>query len=177
MKIKKLKINTHKGFTLIELLVVISIISLLSTVVLSALDNARAKARNSAKNSLVMEYTKALELYRTENGSYPVANNWVCFGYISGENCHNNYPGTSNMALQANITGVMQPYFAGDFGHKTSLLINNLNFRGVLYRCTGTTSCDDYNLAWVLEKQLSNCISGSRPDSFVGNIYCTYPEE
>jgi len=44
-----------KGFTLIELLVVISIISLLSTVVMSALNDSRIKARDTQRVAQIRE--------------------------------------------------------------------------------------------------------------------------
>jgi len=59
----------NRGFTLIELLVVISIIGLLSVIVMGSMEDARNRARNSAKNSLVKEYLKALELYRVSRNS------------------------------------------------------------------------------------------------------------
>lgn len=60
-----------KGFTLIELLVVISIISLLSSIVLSALNSARAKARDSANVRSAIEMRKAVELFYLDKGYYP----------------------------------------------------------------------------------------------------------
>jgi len=65
--------NKKKGFTLIELLVVISIIGLLSSIVLTALNDARTKARDAQRIQTLKEIQKALTLYREENGNYPVA--------------------------------------------------------------------------------------------------------
>jgi len=64
--------NKRKGFTLIELLVVISIISLLSTIVLSSLNDARRKARNSQVQEEVRQWLNAFELYKADNnGNIP----------------------------------------------------------------------------------------------------------
>ena len=63
--------NKSLGFTLIELLVVISIIGLLSGVVLSALNGARSKARDTQRISDISELRKAIALYYSDNGSYP----------------------------------------------------------------------------------------------------------
>lgn len=60
-----------KGFTLIELLVVIAIIGLLSTLAVVALGSAREKARDSKRLSDIKQVQTALELYYTDQGSYP----------------------------------------------------------------------------------------------------------
>ncbi len=60
-----------RGFTLIELLVVIAIIGLLSTLSVVALGSAREKARDSKRLSDIKQVQTALELYYTDNGSYP----------------------------------------------------------------------------------------------------------
>ncbi len=66
--------NKHqKGFTLIELLVVIAIIGLLASVVLLALNSARAKARDAKRLADIKQMTTALELYYNDAGGYPTA--------------------------------------------------------------------------------------------------------
>ncbi len=60
-----------KGFTLIELLVVISIIGLLSSVVLVALNSSRKKARDIRRLSDIRQITLALELFYSTKGHYP----------------------------------------------------------------------------------------------------------
>jgi len=61
-----------KGFTLIELLVVIAIISLLSTIVMSALNNSRIKARDTQRVAQIKELQKAIEAYTSVHGYPPV---------------------------------------------------------------------------------------------------------
>jgi len=78
-----------KGFTLIELLVVISIIGTLSTIAMTSLNGARAKARDTARYSDINEIKVALEMYAADNGGdYPSTGGvLVCLGIPSTESC------------------------------------------------------------------------------------------
>lgn len=58
----------RKGFTLIELLVVIAVIGLLASIVLVALGQSRAKARNSRRQADIRQLSTAMELYYGDNG-------------------------------------------------------------------------------------------------------------
>lgn len=68
MKYKK---HQNKGFTLIELLVVIAIISLLSSVIISSLNNARKKARDVKRVSAIKQVDIAMQFYFDKYGHYP----------------------------------------------------------------------------------------------------------
>ncbi len=70
---KELRNKNQKGFTLIELLVVIAIIGLLASVVLLALNSARAKSRDAKRLADMRQLSTALELYYNDNGGYPAA--------------------------------------------------------------------------------------------------------
>ncbi len=69
-----MKISYKKGFTLIELLVVISIVSVLSSTVLVALEGAKAKGRDAQRISQIKEVQKALAIYYLNHGEYPPVN-------------------------------------------------------------------------------------------------------
>jgi len=172
----KFTLLKKSGFTLIELLVVISIISLLSSIILAVVQDARVKARNSAKNSLALEYVKALELYKSDhNGTYPISGNTlapVCFGYTSSETCFGDSSSGSD-TIKTN----MQPYFGKDFADRNSIPTNTVDFKGFTYLCTGTTNCDSYVLEWILEKGNTDCIEHSTqiPNfNSTEHTYCSY---
>lgn len=61
----------EQGFTLIELLVVISIISLVTSVILASLNDARARARDAALLADTKSLVNALALYYNDHGYYP----------------------------------------------------------------------------------------------------------
>lgn len=63
--------NKNKaGFTLIELLVVIAIIGLLASVVLLALNGARAKSRDAKRLADVRQIASAMEIYFNDYNGY-----------------------------------------------------------------------------------------------------------
>ncbi|WKZ24397.1 MAG: prepilin-type N-terminal cleavage/methylation domain-containing protein [Patescibacteria group bacterium] len=63
--------KNKRAFTLIELLVVIAIIGVLSTLVVVALGNSRAGARDAKRVSDLKSLANALELYYANNNEYP----------------------------------------------------------------------------------------------------------
>lgn len=71
MKFYLQKNNNRRGFTLIELLVVISIIALLSSVIMVAVQDARSKSKAAKLMSDMIQIRNAAELYKTDTGSYP----------------------------------------------------------------------------------------------------------
>jgi prepilin-type N-terminal cleavage/methylation domain-containing protein len=68
---------SRRGFTLIELLVVVAIIGLLSSVVLGAMSQARARARDALRLQHLKELATALESYHSTYGAYPLSNTAV----------------------------------------------------------------------------------------------------
>lgn len=68
-----------KGFTLIELLVVIAIIGILAAIILPVYAQARRSAYRSSDMSNMDQLRTALQLYRTDQGSYPPA----LLGYVT----------------------------------------------------------------------------------------------
>ena len=64
-------LNKTRGFTLVELMTVIAIIGVLATVVVVAYNGAQGRARDAKRLTDVNTITKALDVYKARNGSYP----------------------------------------------------------------------------------------------------------
>ena len=63
--------NSKKGFTLIELLVVIGIIGILSGLLMANFIGVRQRSRDGTRKSNLSQIQSAVELYRSDQGSYP----------------------------------------------------------------------------------------------------------
>ena len=64
---------SRRGFTLIELLVVVSIISILASLLIANFVGIRQRGRDAQRKSDLRQVQTALELYRADNGTYPVS--------------------------------------------------------------------------------------------------------
>lgn len=65
--------NFKKGFTLIELLIVIAIIGVLATLLMVNFVGVRQRARDAQRKSDLRQIQSALEIYRSDNSSYPAS--------------------------------------------------------------------------------------------------------
>src|SRR3989338_458737 len=65
--------NKSHGFTLIEVLVAATIIGLLSTIGLGGFQAISRSGRDALRKTDLEQTRSALEIYKSENGSYPAA--------------------------------------------------------------------------------------------------------
>jgi type II secretion system protein G len=84
--------SKNKGFTLIELLVVIAIIGLLASIVLVSLNSARAKARDTKRQSDIKQIQTAEEMYFDDQGHYLSQTGDACSDSATHTGCTGAYP-------------------------------------------------------------------------------------
>jgi len=72
----------NKGFTLIELLVAMTIMAMLLAIASFSYQSARKSARDSRRKADLEQIRSALEMCRTDSGSYPVGTNDVIYDDI-----------------------------------------------------------------------------------------------
>ena len=146
------KYNFKSGFTLIELLVVIAIISLLATLAITSLNNARIKSRDAKRLADMRQIQISLALYYDKNNNYPTSDYDGCGGWDVG---NQDYSFMTNK-----LTGFMQnvPIDSTTTG-------NCYGYRYYRYPA-GSYGCDmskgDYYILGVVDMETSGC---SHPDS------------
>ncbi len=66
------RVSLRQAFTLLELMVVVAIIAVASTLAIAALNNARQKSRDASRVAAIKQLINGLELYNSNQNSYPV---------------------------------------------------------------------------------------------------------
>ncbi len=125
-----------KGFTLIELLVTISIIGILTAIISVNFNDARQQANDKKRMTDLKSLQLSLELYKSQNGSYPKPSGAVCTG---GSDTDFFGPGTAGGGFKSCINYI--PGLAPEF---TSVLPTDPKFeadagKGFYYRSNGTS--------------------------------------
>lgn len=82
------------GFTLVELLIVIVVIAILAAITIVAYNGIQNRANNAAVQSDMEAIVKKMEMYKIENGNYPV--NIAAINTISGFHLTNSAYDTTN---------------------------------------------------------------------------------
>jgi type II secretion system protein G len=147
--------NFRRGFTLVELLIVIAIIGVLATLLMVNFVGVRQRARDAQRKSDLRQVQSALEIYRSDNGSYP-AN---AAGNILAANC-----GSTSLGNAACTTTYIQKIPVDPSG---STYYNNGNY---FYSSNNTT----YTLGACLENSGDSQGVQSNPGSGSGCTSGTY---
>lgn len=93
-KIENLKLRISSGFTLIELLIVIAIIGVLAALLMANFVGVRQRGRDSQRKSDLRQIQSALELYRADQGTYPLTDDYDAL------NCGDSLVVTGNTYIQ-----------------------------------------------------------------------------
>ena len=110
--------KTTSGFTIVELLIVIVVIGILAAITIVAYSGVQARAEASKTTSAISAYKKALQLYKIDNGTYPIPGA-MCLGdqypFFSGGTVSACRYSTSPINDQANAVGrdTLKPYLGG----------------------------------------------------------------
>lgn len=98
--------NSEIGFTLVELMIVVTIIGIIAAIALASLGLIKENARDKRRLTDITAIRHAMNLYATDNGSFPRLAGTHCIGKNNGETCW----GDTNMPGSTALTQALQPH-------------------------------------------------------------------
>lgn len=105
----------NRGFTIVELLIVIVVIAILAAVTIVAYNGIQSRAKDSQRLADIAAITKALELYKTQNGQYPAAVGNSVGGWEISSNPNGNQPFLKSIVDSGTVSSIpVDPVNTGD---------------------------------------------------------------
>jgi prepilin-type N-terminal cleavage/methylation domain-containing protein len=155
-----------RGFTLIELMVAITLAGLVASIVFGSLKNAKIEAENIRVNSYVIEYAKALMLYKSGANNFPQVNvnKSYCLGFYSATGSYKENecglslnPPTKN---DHDLDDAIKKYLPSLPAIDTRILkitgVINPTWLGATYSCIDD-DCNQAEIIWYLGGLSKNC--------------------
>jgi len=144
-------IKKQVGFTLIEILVVTTIISILSAILYANFTSARQDARNKIMRTTLSEIQLALEVYRAQNGFYPLPATTPAACYGSAPGLYTGINSGSCPTHRLYITGLVPDFIASI---PTAAELSRNSTCQIQYRVNDNISPTAYKLTLV------RCVEG-----------------
>ncbi len=134
---------TAKGFTIVELLIVIVVIAILAAITVVAFNGIQDRAYAAKAGSAVDSALKVLELYKVDNGGYPITGGeYVCIGQQASD-----YPAESGftagscgpeMNTSSTLNSALSEYTKQPLsGTLPVVTISGASYRGIFYYSSG----------------------------------------
>jgi prepilin-type N-terminal cleavage/methylation domain-containing protein len=139
----------QNGFTIVELLIVIVVIGVLAAITIVAYNGIQQRARDNRRTNDSVSIRKALELYKIDNGTYPMG------GYYE-----------STDANWTTFSNILKPYTGRDLPkdpiNDTSHFWRYIGASGTSYSCSDGSKGDFYVLWFIGYEQPGNIPSSSQ---------------
>jgi len=103
--------SRHSGFTIVELLIVVVIIAVLATITVVAYNGLQARARASSATAALTQAKKKLELYKVDNGNYPLTGSLSAAGVTNPASATYQYASTTGTSYCLTAVSGSTSYF------------------------------------------------------------------